>query len=231
MSAAPVVRRFASVVLDVDSTLTAVEGIEWLGARRSPEVSRQVSEMTQEAMTGAMPLEDVYAARLALVRPGRKEIEALAEAYRQATTPGASEAIAALRAAGVGICVISGGLLEAVAPFAASLGVDQDEVHAVSVHFTPDGRYAGFDTESPLTRRGGKSIVVLGANLAKSVLAVGDGSTDAELKTVKIAGQSAVSAFAAFIGVAARPSVVAVADYVISRFDELLSIVTGSPTR
>jgi len=162
VNAASATTRFASVVLDVDSTLTAVEGIEWLGARRSPEVSREVSEMTQQAMTGATPLQDVYAARLALVRPGRDEIAALADAYRRGTMPGAAEAIAGLRAAGVGICVISGGIREAVVPFAASLGVGQDEVHAVSVHFTPDGRYAGFDTASPLTRRGGKSTVVLG---------------------------------------------------------------------
>jgi phosphoserine phosphatase len=231
VNASSATTRFASVVLDVDSTLTAVEGIEWLGARRSPEVSRQVSEMTHQAMTGVTPLQDVYAARLALVRPGRDEIAALADAYRQGTMPGAAAAIAGLRAAGVGICVISGGIREAVVPFAAALGVGQDEVHAVLVHFTPDGRYAGFDTESPLTRRGGKSTVVLRSGLSEPVLAVGDGSTDAELKTTKIAGRYAVGAFAAFVGVAARPSVIAVADYVISRFDELLPIVTGSPTR
>ena len=219
------------MVLDVDSTLTAVEGIEWLGARRSPAVSRQVSEMTQQAMTGAMPLEMCTPRVWRWCGRGGRRSKRSPMAYEQATTPGAAEAIAALRAAGIGICVISGGLREAVVPFAASLGVDQSRVHAVSVRFTPDGRYAGFDTESPLTRRGGKSIVVLGSNLSKPVLAVGDGSADAELKTMKVAGQSAVSAFAAFVGVAARPSVVAVADYVVSRFDELLPIVTGIPTR
>jgi phosphoserine phosphatase len=227
VSAVAVGRRFASVVLDVDSTLTAVEGIEWLAARRSPDVSRQVAEMTHRAMAGTTALEDVYGARLALVQPGRDDVAALAEAYREAMSPGAREAIAAMRRAGVEIILVSGGVREAVVPFAAALGVDDAAVHAVSLYFGSSGQYAGFDTHSPLTRRGGKSVVVLQAALPEPILAVGDGSTDAELKTTIIAGRCAVSAFAAFVGVAARPSVVAVADYVIGRFDELPPIVMG----
>jgi len=50
------------------------------------------------------------------------------------------------------------------------------------------------------------------------VLAVGDGSTDAELKPC-------VDAFAAFTGVARRESVVAVADYVITHFADLPALV------
>ena len=183
--------------------------------------------MTHRAMEGTAPLEDVYGARLALVRPARDDVAALAEAYRQAMVPGAGEAIAAIRGAGVAIALVSGGVREAVVPFAAALGVEDAAVHAVSLHFTPSGEYAGFDTQSPLARRGGKSLVVLQAALPQPVLAVGDGSTDAELRTMKFAGRHAVAAFAAFIGVAARPSVVAVADYVISRFDELPPIALG----
>jgi phosphoserine phosphatase len=231
MNAVLAAPRFASVVLDVDSTLTAVEGIEWLAARRSADVLRQVTVMTAGAMAGTTPLENVYADRLALVRPGRDDVAALADAYRQATTPGAQEAIAALRARGVGISVVSGGVREAVVPFASALGIHESEVHAVSLYFTPDGQYAGFDRQSPLTRRGGKSIVVLRSGLSGPVLAVGDGSTDAELRTMEVEGRYAVSTFAAFIGVAARPSVVAVADYVITRFEELPPLVTGIAAR
>lgn len=225
--------RFASVVLDVDSTLTRIEGIEWLAARRGPVIAGTVAAMTDRAMCGTELLEAVYGERLALVRPTRAEVAELARAYVDGVVTGARDAVAALRKAQVRLAVVSGGVREAVAPFAASLGIDDHEVHAVSLRFTRDGAYAGFDTASPLIRSGGKPAVVRALRLPRPVLAVGDGSTDAELKTDGAAGASragggpAVDAFAAFVGVARRESVVAVADFVVERLDELPVLVLG----
>ena len=80
--------RFSSVVLDVDSTLSAIEGIDWLAARRGPAVERLVAELTDRAMRGEIALDAVYGERLALVRPTRAEIDALAEAYVATMAPG-----------------------------------------------------------------------------------------------------------------------------------------------
>jgi phosphoserine phosphatase len=226
-SAAPAGVRFASVVLDVDSTLTRVEGIEWLAERRGGTVARQVAEMTQRAMEGTISLDAVYGARLALVQPSRADVAALADAYKAGTVPGARPAIGAMQAAGIRVVAVSGGLRDAVARFAISLGIPDHDVYAVPVQFTPDGAYAGFDEHSPLARRGGKPIVVRGLGLPHPVLGVGDGSTDAELKTMN-GGGAAVDAFAAYVGVAARPSVVAVADYVVHTMAELPALVLGT---
>jgi len=100
-------------------------------------------------------------------------------------------------------------------------------VHAVSLAFTPDGAYADFDRTSPLTRRCGKPTLVRGLSLTRPLLALGDGSTDAELKTCSASDRPAVDAFAAFVGVASRPAVVAVADYIVERFIDLPSVVLG----
>ena len=220
--------RYASVVLDVDSTLTRVEGIEWLAERRGATVAQSVAEMTQRAMDGTISLDAVYGARLALVQPARPDMAALASAYAAGIVPGARSAIAALQAAGIRIVAVSGGLREAVAPFVISLGIPTGDVYAVSVDFTSDGAYAGFDARSPLARRGGKPIVVRTLGLPHPILGVGDGSTDAELKTMEADGGRAVDAFAAFVGVASRPSVVAVADYVVHSMAELPALVLGT---
>lgn len=216
---------FAGLVLDVDSTLTRIEGIEWLAARRSPAVSRQVTEMTERAMIGATALDEVYGARLALVQPSRGDVAALAVAYGQGLVPGVLDALDLLRARGVQITVVSGGIRQAVLPFTESLGIAADRVHAVPIQFTVDGDYAGFDTSSPLAYRGGKRDLVRRLGLARPLLALGDGSTDAELKGSATVGRGAVDAFAAFVGVAERAPVVAVADYVVRRFSDLPSIV------
>ena len=220
--------RFASVVLDVDSTLTRVEGIEWLGARRGGEVSREIDDMTRRAMEGDVPLDAVYGTRLALVCPGRDDVAALTDAYIGGTMPEAADTIARLHAAGVRVVLVSGGVRDAVVPFAETLGVDSRDVYAVSLAFTSTGQYAGFDTSSPLSRRGGKPSVVKGLGLPRPLLAVGDGSTDAELAPKAAGNAAAADAFAAFVGVAARASVVAVADYVVHRLADLEGIVRGA---
>jgi phosphoserine phosphatase len=220
--------QFASIVLDVDSTLTRVEGIEWLAARRGPDVGRAIEEMTRRAMEGEVALQDVYATRLQLVRPGREDIAALTQAYIEGTMPGAAVTLAYLRDAGAHLCVVSGGLREAVVPFTETLGFTPHDVHAVPLSFTADGQYRGYDATSPLSHRNGKPTVVRALGLARRVLAVGDGSTDAELGPAAAGRDAAVDAFAAFVGVAERPAVVAVADYVVRRFSELEAIVCGS---
>lgn len=210
--------RFASVVLDVDSTLSAVEGIDWLAARRGPEVGERVAELTDRAMRGEIALDRVYGARLALVRPERREIESLAAAYEAGAAPGATSAVRALLDAGVAVAVVSGGVREAIVPFAAALGVRAACVHAVSLRFAADGGYAGFDEGSPLATAEGKRTVVESLALPAPVLAVGDGATD-------LAMRPAVAAFAAYTGFVRREPVVAVADHVLSSFKSLRELV------
>jgi phosphoserine phosphatase len=64
-------RGFASVILDVDSTLTGIEGIDWLAEHRGADLGARVTELTDRAMRGEIALDAVYGERLALVRPSR----------------------------------------------------------------------------------------------------------------------------------------------------------------
>src|SRR5687768_16471217 len=93
--------RFRSVILDVDSTLSGIEGIDWLAARRGPEVAAQIATLTERAMDGAVPLDAVYGERLAIVRPTHAEVAELARAHPDALAPGAREAIFRMRGEGI----------------------------------------------------------------------------------------------------------------------------------
>ncbi len=191
---------YGTVVFDCDSTLSWIEGIEELAAEHREEVAR----LTARAMDGELPLEEVYGARLDLIRPSRAAVERVAGLYLERAVPGAAALIAALHTLGKRVVVVSGGLLPAVLPFARALGVtDAGGVHAVDVRFGPGGEYLDFDRASPLARAGGK-VPVLRAIAARpdagAVAFVGDGATDLEA-----AGE--VARFVAFGGVAARPAV------------------------
>lgn len=210
--------RFRSLILDVDSTLSGVEGIDWLAAQRGLAVAEEIAELTGKAMDGSVPIESLYGLRLALVRPGKGEVAALSAVYRDRVAPGAYAAVHALRAAGIAMHVVSGGLREAILPFATWLGFTPDEVHAVGIAFDAAGNYAGWETTSPLATSGGKSVVVRRLDLPAPLLALGDGSTDLALR-------SAGATFAAFTGFVRRDAVVAGADHVLDSFDQLPPLV------
>ena len=44
--------KYRALVLDVDSTVSGIEGIDWLAARRGPDVAQRVLELTRRAMDG-----------------------------------------------------------------------------------------------------------------------------------------------------------------------------------
>src|SRR3954467_14930100 len=89
--------RFGTVVLDVDSTISGIEGIDWLAQRRGEIIAKRVAALTEEAMRGAIPLEHVYGTRLATIRPRREDLDALSRAYVEALAPGVAETFTRFR--------------------------------------------------------------------------------------------------------------------------------------
>jgi phosphoserine phosphatase len=212
--------RYATVILDVDSTVVSIEGIDWLAALRTPDVALRIVEGTTRAMAGTVALEEVYGERLRIVAPRREEIDALGEAYVATIAPGAREAVAAIRAAGARVMLFSGGLREAILPVADVLGIPRDDVHAVSIRFNSDGSYADFDRMSALATSSGKPDMVRRLAPARRILAVGDGATDAGMKPV-------VDTFAAFTQFVRRDAVVKAADVELHSFADLGRYVLG----
>ena len=195
---------FASVVFDCDSTLVTIEGIDELAGDRIDEVRR----MTDLAMDGAMPLEEVYGERLALIDPTREAVAAVGRAYLASLVEDAKETVQALLWLGKEVRVVSGGLLPPVLEGARALGLADGAVAAVDIRFDGEGRYLDFDRSSPLARSGGKPDVVSAWSLPRPSVLVGDGSTDLEAR-------SAVDCFVAFAGVVRREAVCAAADRVL----------------
>ena len=101
-----------AILFDCDSTLSTIEGIDVLAEQAG--VVDQVVPLTTAAMDGRLKLEDAYAARLDLIRPDAAAIEALGQRYIDTRVAGACKAVAALRALGWQVHVVSGGIRQAV---------------------------------------------------------------------------------------------------------------------
>jgi HAD superfamily phosphoserine phosphatase-like hydrolase len=209
---------YRTVIIDVDSTLSGIEGIEWLAALRGAETAERITDITERAMRGQLSFDGVYAARLDTVRPTRAEVAALGNAYIAHVVPGAERAVKALGSAGVRVVVVSGGIRDAVLPLVSFLGLAESNLHAVPVYFDEDGAYAGYDTGHPCARQMGKRVLVTSLSIERPALVIGDGITDAELKPI-------VDAFAVFTGVVRREEIVLLADFELQSFDDLVQRV------
>lgn len=169
------------IFIDCDSTLSSIEGIDELARLRGEDMFRECENMTNKAMDGHIAIEDVYGARLDLIKPTAEECEKIGQLYIDTIEPTALDCLAALREKGWEPIIVSGGLTQAIAPFARHLGVAH--VRAVDLIFDDAGRYAGFDGNCPTSRMGGKMKVIdadkaeLGA---EQTVMVGDGSSDLE---------------------------------------------------
>jgi phosphoserine phosphatase len=152
--------RFDAVCFDCDSTLSCIEGIDELARRAGREA--EIASLTEAAMNGAIPLEEIYAKRLDIVRPDKAALVWLAARYLEEMVSGAAETVATLRRHGKAVYVVTSGLLQAVAEFARSLGFVLNEIHAVKVHLDAGGTYQGFETSSPLCHSDGKAVICRG---------------------------------------------------------------------
>ncbi|HUJ13490.1 MAG TPA: HAD-IB family phosphatase [Thermoanaerobaculia bacterium] len=205
--------KYRLIFFDVDSTLVTIEGIDVL-AGGNPEIVR----LTEAAMNGEVPLDEVYGRRLEIIRPTRVMIDTLVERYLSSLVPGAEETIAALREAGCIIHLVTAGIEQALTPLAAKLGV---ALHAVRLRFSDDGAYVDFDRASPLTRSGGKEVVVrdIRARSKGKAAFIGDGASDLQAKP-------AVDLFIGFGGVHTRPRVRENADAFVSSLSELPAMLS-----
>ena len=128
-----------TVVLDVDSTLCGIEGVDWLATLRGPEIARKSAELTDRAMAGQIDIGKVYGERLDIIRPTRDEVSTLSQVYRERLAPDALTAITAMRETGIRIILVSGGFRQAISPLARELGFADDDLYAVELRWNDRG--------------------------------------------------------------------------------------------
>ena len=207
------------LLLDCDSTLSSIEGIDELGRLRGPETFKAVEDMTNAAMDGGTPMEAIFAKRLDIIKPTKAELEAIGAKYIATVEPTAKATLDQLRTAGWKIAIVSGGFTQAILPLAAYLGIDR--VEAVILRFHADGSYAGFDETCPTCRSKGKNVVarrLRAEHQATHVVMVGDGASDLEV----MGDADKVIGFGRYV---VRAKVKAGADVFITALEQLVGVV------
>ena len=207
------------IFFDCDSTLTSLEGIDELARLKGEEVFTEIEDLTNAAMDGKVPIDEVFGRRLNIIQPDRAASEQVAQLVLETIEPTAKDTMDALRAKGWTPIILSGGLTQVIEPLAEHLGIE--EIQAVDLIFDSEGGFAGFDTSAPPTRNGGKPEIV--AKLrekyqSERTIMVGDGISDLETKPE-------VDQFIGFTRYTSREKVVQDADLCISSLAELVNIL------
>ncbi|MEM6911854.1 MAG: HAD-IB family phosphatase [Verrucomicrobiota bacterium] len=211
------------LVFDCDSTLSAIEGVDEMARLRGEAIFAEVAELTTQAMNGEIPIQSIFARRLALIRPDRALCTQIGALYLQHLAPGIEETLRVTRQAGWSPLILSGGFRQAIEPLAAALQIEA--IEAVPLHFTPTGAYQGFDPSYPTTRNGGKPELIrqLRTRLQPSqIVMVGDGVSDWETSPE-------VDLFVGFGGFTARPAVKEKSEAFIHSFGELPPLLERLP--
>ncbi|MBS1272078.1 MAG: Phosphoserine phosphatase [Candidatus Marinimicrobia bacterium] len=190
--------QFQSIIFDCDSTLTALEGVDYLAELH--DVHDAVADLTSKAMNTFSITPEMYEKRLELIQPRRDDLATLAQAYKNALVPGVEKTIATLRNLGKTLYIISGGIRKAILPVGDYLGIPAERIHAVDVYFNLDGDYIGFDRDSVLVSPNGKSQIIRNIGPDKPMAFIGDGTND-------LAAQDMVDQFIGFGGAEYRPPI------------------------
>ncbi|XP_031633304.1 phosphoserine phosphatase-like [Contarinia nasturtii] len=182
--AAHVIEHSQIVCFDIDSTVIREEGIDELA--KFCGKGQEVARLTKEAMKGTVTYQEALRLRLNIIQPTQQQIREFLKSHATSLSSGIQEFVDRLRHANKTIYLISGGFRCLVEPIAEEIGIPFDHVFANILYFHYNGSYAGFDTNQPTSRTGGKSEVIntirqsLGQQGNVNITMIGDGATDLE---------------------------------------------------
>jgi phosphoserine phosphatase len=196
--------KFDSVMFDVDSTLTTIEGLDFLAKRKGK--GEQIQALTKQAMGGNVPMREAMKIKMEIISPSFNDLVEMGKAYVKNVTPGAKDTIQTLKKNGLHVWIVTGNFQPGVGILAEYLGFDHANVITNKIFFDIHKNYKDFDLDNPLSNNGGKAKVLQKfRDTYKNIVFVGDGNTDLETKSV-------VDLFIGFGGVIRRPHIAANSD-------------------
>lgn len=210
-------------VIDFDSTFTKVEAFDVLaeislnGHPEKEERLKQIIDITNLGMDGAITLRDSLEQRLGLLTPNRSHLPELIARLKDKVSESFKRNRDFFKAYADQIYIISNGFREFIEPIVTEYGIKPENILANEFRYDHDGRIIGFDLDNPLSANGGKVERLKQLNLAGDIYVIGDGYTDFEIKKAGLANK-----FFAFTENVERETVTNHADHITPSLDEFL---------
>ena len=177
----PAMKNNFCCIFDFDSTLVAIETLDFLIANTAKNHASEIEEVTKLAMGGKMTFADSLRLRFASANFEKSDVEKLKEEICNHITQGFAEFFAELK--NFDFYIISGGFLEIIYPVAKKFNIPKE--HCFANEFRYEGnKITGFDEKNIMAQNGGKPKIVaeiLKKNPYEKIFMIGDGYTDLEV--------------------------------------------------
>jgi D-3-phosphoglycerate dehydrogenase len=220
------ISRFATIIIDFDSTIVQSESLEDLAAIALQDCADReerihaVAEITNQAMAGLLKFDEALAKRIPLLQAHREHLATLLTVLAQKITPSLHAQCDFIRSNADRIYVVSGGFKEFIQPIVTPLGFRAENIFANEFVFDDAGNIIGADTTNFLSQEDGKTKLLRHLNLARPRVIIGDGFSDYQLKASGEAEE-----FFVLTENVQRENVIARADRILPTFHDLHTFV------
>jgi phosphoserine phosphatase len=177
-----------AVVFDFDSTIISIESLDELIISQNPQAKAKIEAITNAGMGGSLPLEQSILNRLALVKITRADLADFTANLGNYLSFGIADFILEnQKTQDIEFFIISGGIIEIIAPIAKTLGIASNNCYANKAIYNEKQELIALDKDNPLLYNGGKAKVIASEIINKrgfgenKIIMIGDGYTDYEV--------------------------------------------------
>jgi D-3-phosphoglycerate dehydrogenase len=216
------------LILDFDSTIITEETLDELakisltGDPNKNEKINQISSITEKAMNGEIYFMDALNERIKILQATQIHLNLLKNILHKKLSPSLKSIQNYIRENSDNIYIVSGGFTELIYPVVKEFGISKEHIFANVFTFDEKGLINGVDTSQFLAQKPGKIDAVKNLKLDGTVIAIGDGWTDYQIKESGLADY-----FIAYTESISRPRVIKKGDTVATSFHDVLDFINS----
>ena len=214
------------LILDFDSTIITVETLDELAKislmddTNKDNKINQISSITEKAMNGDVHFMDALNERIKILEATQSHLDILKNQLHNKLSPSFKSIKLFIRENAENIYVVSGGFTELIYPVVKDFGIPKDHIFANVFTFDESGLINGVDPSQFLAQKPGKIDAVKSLNLNGTVIVIGDGYTDYQIKKAGLAHH-----FIAYTESVSRPNVIKKGDIIATSFNEVIDFI------
>ena len=212
--------------IDFDSTFNQVESLDTLieititDESKRKEVLEEIVEITNLGMAGKLDYMESLRRRIKLLKATKADVHSLSKELYKTISKSIAEHQDFFVQNKEFIYIISNGFKDFIVPVAEQFGLNPNQVFANEFVYNTQDEIIGVNTENPLARTGGKPKVIRNLQLTGTIVMIGDGYNDYQVKKA-----DECDSFILFTENVTRKDVLPLADHIAPTFHDVLKLI------
>ena len=214
------------LILDFDSTIITEETLDELAKISlcddpdKIEKINLITSITEKAMNGEIHFMDALNERIKILKAKQAHLDLLKNQLHKKLSPSFKNVEKYIKENANNIYIVSGGFTDLIYPVIENFGITKDHIFANIFTFDEMGVINGVDSSQFLAQKPGKINAVKSLNLDGTVIIIGDGWTDYQVKEAGLAHY-----FIAYTETVARKAVTQKGDIVATSFHDAVKFI------